>query len=129
MSFELWTLLAAVLLGLVHLSAASLAFKAQVGNAYSAGPRDEGLRPTGVAGRLARAQANFMETFPYFAAAVLVVHVVGAEGTLSLWGSGLYLAGRIVYLPLYASGIPWVRSAAWCVATFGLVLVGVAALV
>lgn len=55
MTFELWVLMAAGVLGLVHLSAASFTFKAQVGNAYIVGARDENLQPTGVAGRLARA--------------------------------------------------------------------------
>lgn len=129
MTFELWILLAATLLGLVHLSAASFAFKAQVGNRYTVGARDEDLRPVGVAGRLARAQANFLETYPLFAVCVLVVHVTGSEGALSGWGAALHLGGRILYLPLYAAGVPWLRTLSWNVATLGLVLVGVQALV
>lgn len=53
-------LFGAALLGLVHLSAASFAFKAQVGNDYTIGSRDANLEPIGLAGRLARAQANFI---------------------------------------------------------------------
>ncbi|NJO35132.1 MAG: hypothetical protein HC869_20515, partial [Rhodospirillales bacterium] len=91
MNFEIYTLMGAVLLGLVHLSAASFSFKAQVGNKYTVGARDEGLQPTGVTARLYRANANFLETFPYFAACVLVVHIAGAGGVLSQTGSALYL--------------------------------------
>jgi uncharacterized MAPEG superfamily protein len=65
LSIELWCLFAAMVLALAHLSAASFTFKAQVGNRYTVGPRDEDLRPRGVAGRLDRAQRNFMETFPF----------------------------------------------------------------
>jgi len=72
MSIELWTLFGAMILGLVHLTAASFSFKAQVGNAYTVGPRDENLRPTGIAGRLDRAQRNYLETFAIFAAAILI---------------------------------------------------------
>ncbi|MEX0404152.1 MAPEG family protein [Aquibium sp. LZ166] len=125
MSFELHALLGAVVLGLVHLSAASFSFKAQVGNKYTVGPRDEGLQPTGISARLYRANANFLETFPYFAVCVLVVQTTGSEGTLSQIGSALYLAGRIMFLPLYAAGLPWVRTLSWNAATLGLVLVGV----
>lgn len=125
MTIELYALMAAVVLGLVHITLASFAFKAQVGNRYTVGARDEGLLPTGIAARLYRANANFLETFPYFAVCVLVVHVVGASGLLSQIGCGLYLAGRILYLPLYAAGLPWVRSFSWNAATLGLVLVGV----
>lgn len=70
MIFELYGLVAATALGLVHLSAAAFAFKAQVGNSYTVGPRDDDIRPVRVAGRLARAQSNFMETFPFFAVLV-----------------------------------------------------------
>ena len=55
MTFELWSLLAATFWGLVHLSCASFSFKAQVGNAYSVGARDENIQPAGMAGRLQRA--------------------------------------------------------------------------
>ena len=129
MSFELGMLLAAALLGLVHMSAASFAFKAQVGNRYTVGARDEGLQPAGVAGRLARAQANFMETFPIFATCILVVELTGTQGNLSWWGAALYLAGRIVFLPLYAAGLPWLRTFSWNLATLGLVLVGLQAVI
>lgn len=35
-------------------------------------------------------------------------------------GAFAYVWGRILYLPLYASGIPLIRSLAWDVATFGV---------
>ena len=124
MTAELWILAAAALLGLVHLSAASFAFKAQVGNAYSVGPRDESIQPSGVAGRLQRAQQNFLETFALFAVFVLLVHITDVYGSLSYWGSVLYLTGRVLFLPLYAWGVPWLRTFSWNLATLGLVLVG-----
>ncbi len=82
---------------------------------------------TGVAGRLERALRNFLETFPVFVAAVLVVHVMGREGSLSAWGAVLYVAARLVYLPLYAAGVPLVRSLVWNVASVGIVLLLLAA--
>lgn len=127
MSFEAWTLFGAMVLGLVHLTAASFTFKAQVGNAYTVGARDDDLRPTGLAGRLDRAQRNFLETFPIFAAAVLLLEVQRRTGSpLSVWGSALYLAGRVVFLPLYAAGTPWIRTFSWNAATLGLAMVLVA---
>jgi uncharacterized MAPEG superfamily protein len=125
MTFELWLLLYASLLGLVHMTAASFTFKAQVGNAYTVGPRDEAIQPTGVAGRLHRAQQNFLETFPLFAVCVLINFVTGTAGALSYWGCILYVSGRSLFLPLYAAGIPWIRTFSWNIATLGLVMVGV----
>jgi len=78
---------------------------------------------TGVAGRLARALRNFVETFPLFAAAVLIVHVAGRNSWMTAWGVQLYLWGRVGYLALYAAGVFLLRSLTWDVATLGIVLV------
>ena len=124
MSVESWMLFGAMVLGLAHLTAASFTFKAQVGNAYSVGPRDEDRRPTGVAGRLDRAQRNFLETFAIFVAAVLMLELRGRTGgTVSEIGAVAYLGGRILFLPLYAAGVPWLRTFSWNIATLGLVMV------
>ena len=123
MLIEMGCLYAAMVLALVHLTAASFSFKAQVGNRYSVGPRDEDLRPRGVAGRLDRAQRNFLETFPVFVAAVLMQHLLDRSGGLGAVGASLYIAGRVIFLPLYAWGVPWLRTFSWNIATLGLVLV------
>jgi len=125
MTFELWILLTATLWGLVHLSVASFTFKAQVGNKYAVGARDKDIKPTGIAGRMRRAQWNFLETYPLFAICVIIVFITNSSGSLSYWGACMYLGGRVLFLPLYAVGIPWLRTFSWNIATLGLVLVGV----
>ena len=79
--------------------------------------------PRPVTARLQRAQANLYETLPLFAAAVLIAHVAGRDGDLTLWGCWLYLLGRLVYVPLYAAGIPYVRSLVWLASMVGLGMV------
>jgi uncharacterized MAPEG superfamily protein len=32
------------------------------------------------------------------------------EGAQTLWGTSLYLGARVLYVPLYAFGIPYVRT-------------------
>ena len=45
------------------------------------------------------------------------------DGTsLTLIGSLLYLFGRLLYLPLYAFGVAYIRSLAWFVSLVGLVM-------
>lgn len=122
-SLEFWCLYLAMALGLVHIAAASFSFKAQAGNRYTVGPRDEDVRRIGVAGRLDRAQRNFLETFPIFVAAALIVDALGKAGPVSAAGAVLYLTGRFIYLPLYVWGIPWLRTLSWNIATLGLTLV------
>ena len=94
----------------------------QRGLKWSAGPRDEPVPVSGLAARLERAFANYRESFPFFAAAVLVAYLGGRFGTLTLVGCGLYVGGRIAFLPLYALGVPWVRSIAWAVSLTGIIL-------
>jgi uncharacterized MAPEG superfamily protein len=115
-----WTLVLAI----VQILAPGLARNRETGTAYNAGPRDEPGPPMGVVvGRLKRAQANLFETLPLFAAAILIAHVAAREGALTLWGAWLYLVARIVYIPLYAFGVPMVRSVVWFVSLLGLALV------
>lgn len=123
MSVEMKCLFAAMVLGLVHLTAASFSFKAQVGNRYTVGARDDDIRPSGLAGRLGRAQWNFLETFPIFVAAVLMVHLLDRGGVASSAGALLYVGCRTIFLPLYAWGVPWLRTFSWNLATLGLVMV------
>lgn len=113
-----------LILALVQIGAAGMARTAELGAKWNAGPRDEATPPPGrLAGRLMRAQANLFETLPLFAAAVIMAEVAGKTGVLTLWGAGLYFAARLVYLPLYALGVPWLRSLIWLVALGGLVMV------
>ncbi len=122
MSVEFWCLFGALILALLHVTTSAFAFKAQVGNRYTVGARDEDVRPTGFAGRMERAQRNFLETFAVFVAAVFMIEFLDIASSLSQFGAILYIAGRLAYLPLYAAGTPWLRTFAWNAATLGLAL-------
>jgi uncharacterized MAPEG superfamily protein len=128
MSFELAMLVASCVLCLVQIIISSHAASLQRGYRWTASSRDAQVAPlTGTAGRLERALRNFLETFPVFVAAVFLVHVLGRERELSEWGAGLYFSARLVYLLLYAAGVPLLRSLIWNVAFVGIVLVLLAA--
>ena len=124
MTTELWLLIGAVLLGFTQIILQAQSMNMRRGYRWNAGPRDEILPPlTGVAGRLNRALRNFLETFPLFAAAVLVAATANIHNGLTFWGAWLYLLGRVVYVPLYAFGVRYVRSLAWNVAVLGIFLI------
>jgi uncharacterized MAPEG superfamily protein len=74
-------------------------------------------------GRLQRAFANFQETFVFFAVAVFLVTIMARESELSAWGAQLYFWARLAYVPVYAAGIPGLRSGIWTVSLLGLVMV------
>jgi uncharacterized MAPEG superfamily protein len=120
-----WT----VVLGLVQIVAASHAASLQRGYRWSASARDREVAPlVGVAGRLDRALRNFSETFPLFAALVLAAQAVGRHSGLTESGAILYFMARLAYLPLYAFGVPLVRSLVWSIAAVGMLLLLVALL-
>jgi uncharacterized MAPEG superfamily protein len=128
MNLELAMLTASCVLCLIQIVIASHAASRQRGYRWTASARDLEVPPlTGVAGRLERALRNFLETFPVFVAAVLLVAVLGHEGALSRWGAALYFSARVVYLPLYVAGVPVIRSLVWNVAFVGIVLLLIAA--
>ena len=69
---------------------------------------------------------NFLETFPFFAAAVLAVVATGRTSVDTALGVQLYFWARVAYVPLYAAGIPYVRTLVWAVSFWGLIKVLVA---
>lgn len=124
MSFELMVLAAASLWGFLQLVAAAQAANAQYGLKWAASPRDiemPPLRP--IPGRINRNFRNYMETFPFFAVAVLTAQAAGVHNELTHWGLIAYIGGRIAYTAIYISGIPLIRSLFWNIAAFGMLAV------
>jgi uncharacterized MAPEG superfamily protein len=126
MSAELQLLILAIAIGIINLMWAAIASRKQQGLKWAGGSRDEARPVTGVAARLERAFANYRETFPLFATAVIVAYLTGQTGGASLWGCVMYVAGRAAYVPLYASGVRYWRSLAWFVSFIGLVVLVIA---
>jgi len=124
MTTELTVLAWGCVLAFVHIAAAAQVKTRQYGTKWNMGARDEALPPPlPLVGRLDRAQANFYETFPLMIAAVLIVSAAGLTNKWTAIGAWLWLGARIVYLPLYAMGVPVVRTLAWGVSLAGLVMV------
>ncbi len=123
LSTELTMLALAVVLGLFQLVIASRTGNRQRGLKWNVGARDEPPPPVGaVAGRLERAFRNFLETFPFFAVTVILLALAGRHNWATVWGTEIYLAARIVYLPLYGFGVPAVRTLVWLIALLAILL-------
>lgn len=123
-SFELTLLAVASAWGVIQLVAAAQAANAQYGLRWAASPRDTEMPPLRtIPGRINRNFRNYMETFPFFVAAVLAAQAAGVHDQLTYWGSIAYVGGRVVFTALYISGIPLLRSLFWNVASFGMVAV------
>jgi uncharacterized MAPEG superfamily protein len=80
---------------------------------WNASARDGDAKPLSpLAGRLQRAQANFLETFPFFAAAAIAVVVAGRGNDTTALAAQAYFWARVVYLPCTPQACP--TCAAWC---------------
>ena len=124
MSPELEFLASSVLFGLAQIIISSHSASFQRGYKWTASSREQSVPPlTGMAGRIERATRNYLETFPFFAAAVLLVLVLDLHNWMTLYGAALYFFGRILYFILYAWGATLMRSLVWNVPTLGIVLI------
>ena len=111
MTTELRILAASIILGLVHLIVDSHLISFQYGYRWTASTREQSVPPLrGLANRVDQAYTNFMETFPFFAAVVLIAHVVDCHSALTLWGAQLYFWGRLGYVLAAAAGFGLLRS-------------------
>ena len=117
-------LAATILLGLVHVLIASTLATRSRGPGWNIGNREGDAPPlTPVAGRADRASRNFLETFAFFAAALVCAIAIDRTGDRTVLGAQLYFWARLAYLPVYLMGIPVVRSLIWVVSVVGILLV------
>ena len=115
-----WTLV----LALVQIGLAGAMRTSETGIAFNMSARDGDAPPMRpVTARLQRAQANLFETLPVFAAAVLIAHVAGRNDATTLMGAQMYLAARVLYVPVYAAGIPVLRTIVWGVSLAGIIAI------
>jgi uncharacterized MAPEG superfamily protein len=88
-------------------------------------PREQQAKLEGAARRALAAHQNGFESFPAFAAAVIIAHVGGGDPR---WASILavtFVAARAAYPFIYVAGLGTLRSIVWTVgftATMGLFL-------
>jgi uncharacterized MAPEG superfamily protein len=94
------------------------------GLAYGVGPRDEPPAPLGrIASRSERALRNFLETFAFFAAAILMANALGKHSATSVLGAQIYFWTRLAYVPAYMLGIPVLRTVLWIASLAGIGMV------
>ena len=117
-------LAASAALGLVQVALAAAFSVGARGMGWALGPRDDAGAPLGTIGaRLERALRNFLETFPIFAVAVLIAAALNRHTAMTVLGAQLYFWARVAFVPVYALGIPVVRTLVWTVSLVGIVLV------
>jgi uncharacterized MAPEG superfamily protein len=112
-----------VILLLFHIMLQGFLATRELGSTWNAGPRDEGREAKGVAaGRANRASKNYQETYPAFVGLLLGLAFIGDASGWGLLGAWIWFIARIIYIPLYLKGVPYIRSLVWLVSVLGLLL-------
>lgn len=105
-----WCLLAAVLLYLLTVAPVKAA---NAGEFDNASPRDPAFYKPGLRQRALGAHLNGIETFPFFAAAVLLAEFRQApQGTVDMLALA-FVAMRLLYVALYLANQPTLRTIVW----------------
>jgi len=78
-------------------------------------PRDQQAALSGWGRRALASHLNGFEAFPPFAAAVLVATVAGADPDWTTRLAVLFVAARVLYIPLYVFDLASLRSLVWTV--------------
>lgn len=115
MSSELSILALYGLLVMITILVQVLAAANQVGLGALARPRDDMPMLVGVAGRMDRCQLNAVVALALFAPAILILDAKGGFTAGTLLAAQAFLLARLVYIVVYAAGIPWARTLIWIV--------------
>lgn len=86
------------------------------------GNRDVQPEPSVIAARLDRAKNNLLEALPIFISLALLALTRGTNQQAEAHGALVFLVARVVYVPAYVSGIPWLRSLVWLISMAGLLM-------
>lgn len=123
MSPEITVFVYTIILAFVHIMLESTVKTLHYGMGPSLGPRDDLPPPTSaMVGRAIRTKNNMLETLPLALGLLIVVQLTGVGNEMTAMGAWLYLIARVVYIPMYLLGIPWLRTLAWGASVVGLVM-------
>ena len=84
------------------------------------GNRDASPQESVVAARLNRAKNNMLEALPLFLGLAMLALVKGGNTSSAANGATVFLIARVAYIPIYAAGIPVLRSLVWLAGMGGL---------
>lgn len=113
MTIELWCLFAAALLHLITKMPVIKAQNSMPGGYDNHFPREQQANLEGWGKRAKAAHENQMESFPLFAAGILVVTVTGVTSTAVTWLAIVFVIARILFMILYIKDVPTLRSSVW----------------
>ena len=79
-------------------------------------------RTSAPCGRATRALDNYVENLGPFIAMALALIATQHTGGIGALGATIWILARIVYLPVYLTGVIYVRTALWAISVIGLLM-------
>lgn len=98
------------------------------GREFAFGNRETTPEVSPIAGRADRAARNMLESLPIFTAALVAARLGGAAPETIVPGAHVFVWSRWVYLAVYLTGVPYLRTLVWLVSVVGMGMVAAAAL-
>lgn len=122
MTIEIIVLLCALLLLFALVMSQGMYTAFTYGLVRGVGARDDIPFPQpGMGGRIHRTIVNYKESLFFFIPLILLTAILGVSNSYTVLGAQVYLAARIIFVPLYILGVPWLRSVVFFVAVLGVV--------
>jgi uncharacterized MAPEG superfamily protein len=121
MSLELTLLVWSVALAIVQMLIAFATATLEFGLPDIAGNREPPAASS--AGRAQRASHNMLESLVLFAALVVAAELANRNNAGTGLGAEVFFAARVAYSIVALIGLPWLRTAVWCVSIAALLLV------
>lgn len=122
MSLELWALFGAFGITALSIFLQGAHLGASAGNAYVVSDRSAPAPFEGpMGGRLARNVRNQIEGMALFLPLVAIATFAGISNGWTARGALVFVCARALYVPLYAFGVPGLRSLVWTAGFFALV--------
>lgn len=130
MTVELLAALIVIALGCVQVVLQAAEYRRVHGVAYANSALDQpsAVPDSLLLGRLTRALRNLHETLPFFLGLVVILALMDVSTPVSRVAAMVFAGARVVYLPLYAMGIPYLRGMVWMVAFVAMIVLLVVAL-
>lgn len=122
MTFELTLLVWSTALFGLYVGVQATLYRMQHGVEFAATGRDNEPAPNALNARAQKAVRNLIETYPVFLALAVATILADRSDVLTQWGALTYFVARLAYLPLYVSGIKYLRSLVWTISAIGLIL-------
>jgi uncharacterized MAPEG superfamily protein len=124
MTTELWMLAGTTILFILLLAMqSSISLFTGVSITTLAGDRSDLPAAEGLRGRAARTVNNSVEGMVVFVPLVVIAHLAGISNDLTVMGATIYFWSRVVYVPCYMFGIPWIRTLVFGAGLAGLIMI------